>query len=81
MEAAFTSFGRHFMRKYKVDVGCYDCGTVIDIEADDLPSCLVRAGEVMDEKSKHCKSGEEPYLVQVSQEGKIVWDFLNGGLK
>ena len=63
------------MRKYKVDVGCYDCGTVIDIEADDLPSCLVRAGEVMDEKSKHCKSGEEPYLVRCLKKERLYGTF------
>lgn len=66
--------------KYLVDIGCCECGDRIEVEADAVRARLVRAGRRLDKEAKHCRSGEEPYVVQVFLGDRAVWDFINGGL-
>lgn len=54
---------------YKVDVGCYERGRVLTIEAPSVKSAVSKA-------TKFLRPGE--FVVQVIYDRDILWDFTRG---
>ncbi len=66
------------MTEYTADIGCWDHGKNIDLPGATNVSEAVELAEKALESTVFKKPIENPYVVQVRHNGKIVWDYMNG---
>ena len=66
------------MNAYDIDLGCWERGISIRLEAKDLDACLAMAEGSL---RKEIESGTIPadsIIVQITQDGRAIYDYMNG---
>lgn len=66
------------MAKFTADIGTYEKGFNVDLpEAFDIDSALSEAEKELENRYPNDTSA---FIVQLFNDGKIVWDYFNGNL-
>ncbi len=71
----------HPMKTYEADLGKWERGIKVTLEAKDREEALKKFDNVLKEEIEDGKLPSDSIIVQFSEEGVCVYDYMNGFYK